>query len=135
MLVFIHDIIYSKEQDRAFIYSNTYKELHEEHHVTVFKYLKISILVGASFVVAVNFLKSVPNQARWFEMFFYLVISCIFGFLFLKCWGDFKELHYQIKAKKAVQFALQNYSYQQYVLFLDQYLSECSSASYAKRLK
>jgi hypothetical protein len=42
---------------------------------------------------------------------------------------------YQLKLKKASQYAMENFTYDEYVIFLDQYLSEISTANYQMTTK
>ncbi|NLG82673.1 MAG: hypothetical protein GX490_09200 [Bacilli bacterium] len=131
VLLFIHDIMYLQEKEETFSSSNTYKELHEPNIITIIKYLKNVILVTLGFICILILIKHVTFSSSYIKYTTVLILSIIFGILFVRSKTDFVLLGYQLKAKKAVQFALANYNYQEFVIFLDCYLSEESTKNYS----
>jgi len=131
VLLFIHDIMYLQEKEETFSSSNTYKELHEPNIITIIKYLKNVILVTLGFICFLILIKHVTFSSSYIKYTTVLILSIIFGILFVRSKTDFVLLGYQLKAKKAVQFALANYNYQEFVIFLDCYLSEESTKNYS----
>lgn len=130
VLIYIHDVIFLREKNQNFRFSNTYKELHECTMLTICKYLKQTRLTLFSFIIMILFLKNFHVQSLVLKYSIITIISIIYGVLFVWCKRDFKLLTYQLRAKKAVQYALQHYSYEEFVLFLDRYLSEESTRRY-----
>ncbi len=130
VLIYIYDIISIRENNEDFIYSNTYKELHENDFITMVKYLKRTRFIVLSFIAVIYFLKKIIFQSSIIQYGVISIISIIFGILFIKCNQEFKLLHYQLKAKKAVQYALVHYNYREFVFFIDNYLSEESTKNH-----
>jgi len=131
VLMFIHDIMYLQENEASFRTSNTLKELYEPHIITIIKFLKNFILVLLGFICILILVKHVSFSIISIKYFTILILSIVFGILFVRCKTDIALLKYQLKTKKAVQFALANYSYQEFVIFLDLYLSEESTKNYS----
>ncbi len=132
VLIYIHDIMFLKENSSEFKYSNTYKELHECNLLTVIKYLKDTLYTLASFIIILIILKNTVFSNLIISYGTILMISIAYGILFVRSFEDILVLKYQLKAKKAVQYALANFSYKEFVLFLDSYLSEVSTKNYLK---
>ncbi|QVK17313.1 hypothetical protein KHQ81_10660 [Mycoplasmatota bacterium] len=130
LLIYIHDVVYLREKNHNFKDSNTYKELHEPNIFTIYKYLKQTRLTIFSFTIIILFMKRINFQSILNKYGLVSIISIIYGILYVWCKNDFKKLKYQLKAKKAVQYALASYNYEEFVLFLDRYLSEESTKSY-----
>lgn len=137
MLVVIYDFIFFKEKDKKFIDSKTYKEINESKFYTIIKYMLFPIIIIIGFLTTILLFKlsKAYNNMFVFNKFFLLIVSIIYGVLFVYSKDKIKDLFYQLKFKRAVQFAFKYYNYDQYVLFLDKYLSEVSSCSNFKNLE
>lgn len=130
VLIYIHDVVYLRGKNQNFKYSNTYKELHESNILSTYKYLKQTRLTIFSFIIIILLMKEIYFQSMILKYGLISIVSIIYGVIFVWCKRDFKLLKYQLKAKKAVQYALVNYNYEEFVLFLDRYLSEESTKRY-----
>jgi len=132
MLVALHDYLSIYDKKTSFKYSDTFDEIMENHLITGVKYLKSTVLIFLSFGMMIQALIKLnvhimPFGVKWGII---LVLSVIYGVLFVKCKDHFRDLCYQLRFKKACQYVFLNYSYEEYVLFLDKYLSECSTKNY-----
>ncbi len=130
VLIYIHDLISLSEKVADFKYTDTYKQLYESNLITIYKYLIRTRYTILAFSIIVMFLKYLNLSSVFLRYMIISFVSIIFGIIFIWCKEDIIQLKYQLKAKKAVQFALNNYSYDEYVLFLDSYLSEASTKNY-----
>lgn len=130
MLIYIHDIIYLRDSNKYFKYSSTYKELHESTILTSIKYLRILRYTLISFIISLMVLRKIEFSLPIVMYAVVLFVSIIFGILFVLSKKEIESLVYQIKAKKAVQYALANFNYEEYKFFLDNYLSEESTKNY-----
>ncbi|MDF2700283.1 MAG: hypothetical protein K0Q49_1841 [Haloplasmataceae bacterium] len=135
ILSYLHDLLSYSKKHEEFYTSETYIELHENDHITIFKYLKRMIITLVSFIFIICLIRSYLNIIPISIMYILIIIvSLIYGKLIVLSKNDIKDLSYQLKAKKAAQFALENYNYEQFLFFLDKYLSELSSKSYNNQL-
>lgn len=130
VLVYIHDLISLSEKVTDFKNTDIYKQLHERNLITIYKYLHRTRFTLAAFTIVILFLRNINISSNFLRYTIISIVSIIFGTIFIWCKEDIVQLKYQLKAKKAVQFALNNYSYDEYVLFLDSYLSEVSTKNY-----
>lgn len=135
LLIYIHDVLFLYENTNHFKLSSTYKELYENNIWTIYKYLKQTRFILFSFYVVILGLRKIDFSSELIKYSIISIIAVIFGILFVSTKTDFENLSYQLKAKKAVHYALSNYSYQQYLYFLDNYLSEASTKNYYQIVK
>ncbi len=127
VLIYIHDIMYLKAHHNEFKTSNTYKGITEHDIITIFRYLRQTRYTFFSFIITLLIMKRIQFNLYVIKYGTVLITSFIFGVLFVWCREDFKKLNYLLKAKKAVRYVLKNYNYQEYLYFLDNYLSEEST--------
>ena len=135
LLVYIHDVIYLRDSNSRFNTTSTYKELHESSLMTIYKYLRLTRITLISFIITLIILRNIVFSSLTVMYGVFIFISIVFGILFVFAIEEFKSVIYQLKAKKAVQYALANFSYDEFKYFLDSYLSEQSTKNYQKVYK
>ena len=135
LLIYIHDVIFLAENNKNFFLSKSYGELYENGFITAYRYLKWAGCILVSFILLLLSFKKLVISSLIFKYGAIIIISVIYGVMFVKARDDLKKLKYQLHAKKAVQYALANYNYQEYMFFLDSYLSEHSTKNYLKLKK
>lgn len=129
MLAYLHDVLSLREKDDSFYQSELYHILSERTLTTFILGLRKSFWSLSSFFFVLFLLQSF-HRSIYGLVWLALLISIVYATLFMICKTEIKDLIYQLRLKKAVQFALDNYNYQEYVIFLDNYLSEQSSRNY-----
>jgi|SRR5690554_2380057 len=135
LLIYIHDVIFLRDSNEEFITTSTYKELYESSILTAFKYLRLTKITIISFIISLMILRKISFNSLTIMYGIIFLVSVIFGILFVLTKEEFKLLTYQLKAKKAVQYALAHFNYEEFMYFLDSYLSEQSTKNYQKIYK
>ncbi|HEY8365455.1 MAG TPA: hypothetical protein VIK84_07755 [Haloplasmataceae bacterium] len=134
LLIYIHDVIFLRDSSvDEFPYTKIYKEIYESDFITIIKYLKYACIKIIAFLLTIYVFRNgyyYTNTAKYLVM---VIIAIIFGVLFVRVKDNLIYLSYQLRAKKAVQFALEHYHYPEFLYFLDNYMSEQSTKNYFKK--
>lgn len=134
-LVFVHDILSIREKKEDFYDLNLIQSLYEHHALTIAKSLKRTFKVLLTFVIIIMILKN--SSLLTYQLFTQYaimgIISIFYGILLVSCKEEIYILGYQLSLKKACVYALEHYTYDEYVVFLDKYLSEKSTTDYLER--
>jgi hypothetical protein len=129
MLVYLHDLLSYRENCESFYQLDVYETLNERHLTTVVLGLRKTTFTAISFFITIQILKSLTLNPILLLMVS-LFVSIFYGIMVIASKKELKDLSYQFQLKKAAQFALENYCYDEYVVFLDKYLSEQSTRLY-----
>jgi hypothetical protein len=132
MLVYLHDLLSFRENCESFYDLDVYETLNERNLTTVILGIRKTMFTTISFIVTIELLKA-SSMNSLMMILIMLMSSIFFGVLSIKCKKEINELVYQFQLKKAAQYALENYNYDEYVVFLDKYLSEQSTRLYMQQ--
>lgn len=131
MLVYLHDLLSLREKDDFFYDRDVYHVLMEPHLATVILGFQKSILSTISFIALVSFIKmSYLSLPLFWQIVSIVLILMHYGVTFFFFQRERKEVQYQFQLKKAAHFALEHFNYDEFVIFIDQYLSVKSSSVY-----
>ena len=131
MLAYLHDLLSLRVKNEQFYVLDVYEVLSEKGLTTLLLGLrKTFLIVTTFFFILRGFQNFGPGSNNIILTGLMVLVSIIYGTLFLISKNEVSQLVYQFKLKKASIYALQTYNYESFVIFLDKYLSEQSTEKY-----